>query len=100
MSATVLASVALASEVTTLKLGGTFTVTGQTGIAPGASSRTTGTFVATARRDAGPWYLVKRGRTDAHGHFKAVIKPSLRGTYTLRLTTPDERVITFLLRVT
>jgi hypothetical protein len=100
VSATVLASVALGGGLTTIKLGDAFTVNGQTSSAPGTRVRATGSFVASARRGAGAWYLVKKGRTDAQGHFTATIRPSLRGTYTFRLLTPDKRVITFLLRVT
>jgi hypothetical protein len=100
MSTSVLASPALGAHVTTLELGSTLTVSGQTSSAPGTRVRATGTFIATARRGNGPWYLVKKGRTDASGHFKATIKPSMRGSYTFRLVTPDKRTLIYLLRIT
>ncbi len=91
--AAILAAPGGASRTTTMQLGSTVTFTGQTGsrVGSGTRVRATGTVVLTARWGSRGWYLVVRVHTDGAGRYRARMHPSHRGTYTIRIRTPDNR---------
>src|SRR5437764_15292523 len=86
-------------QAKTLHLGETFLGTGQTGSAPGRSTRAVGFVVVHGRWDGGPWRIVTRTRTDRHGRYRFAIRPHHRGLLTLRIVLPDRRPQGYLLRV-
>jgi hypothetical protein len=64
------------------------TLTGQTlGSRPGR--HVTGRVFATARWNQGAQYAVATPKTDASGRWRVSFHPSHRGSYTLRILTPD-----------
>jgi hypothetical protein len=100
-AAVTLSSVAAAAtEVRTLSLGSTFTVTGLTGSLPGHSGRATGLVVVVKSWDGGEHRLITTALTDSHGRYRVAVKLTRRGLLTLRIIPPDEHAITYLLRIT
>lgn len=81
-----------------VSLGGTFTVSGQTGSVSGAR-RSTGRVVMSGRWDAGPWRVVASARTDSKGRYRIAIKLHRRGILHLRITPPDGDDHLFVLHV-
>jgi hypothetical protein len=97
--ATLSAVAAAATEVRTLPLGSTFTVTGLTGSLPGHSVRATGVVVVVKSWDRGEHRLITTALTDSHGHYLVAVKLTRRGLLTLRIIPPDKHATTYLLRV-
>ena len=83
----------------TLTLGATFIASGQTGSEPGKHQRALGTVFVRGRYGTGAWLLLKTTRTDATGHYRFTLRPSMRGVLTLRITPPDRRSRRYVLRV-
>lgn len=93
------AAVAAGAPVTkTTSVGGTFTVSGRTGSAPGAGPAT-GRVVMSGHWDDGPWRVVASARTDAGGRYRLSIKLHRRGILHLRVTPPDGDDHLFVLHV-
>ena len=97
--ATLSAIAAARTEVRTLPLGSTFTVTGLTGSLPGHSVRATGLVVVVKSWDGGEHRLITTARTDSHGHYRVAIKLTRRGLLSLRIVPPDKHVLLYLIRV-
>jgi hypothetical protein len=97
--ATLLAVAAAATEVRTLPLGSTFTVTGQTGSLPSHSVRATGLVVVVKSWDRGEHRFITTALTDSHRHYLVAVKLTRRGWLTLRVIPPDKHATTYLLRV-
>jgi hypothetical protein len=95
----VTAAAASATTVQTLRLGGTFTVTGQTGSAPG-KARAVGIVVVRKSWDGSTFADFTKARTDAQGRYRVVITPKRRGLLRLRIVPPDKHVVSFVLQVT
>jgi hypothetical protein len=95
----VTAAAASATTVQRLRLGGTFTVTGQTGSAPG-KARAVGIVVVRKSWDGSTFADFTKARTDAHGRYRVVITPKRRGLLRLRIVPPDKHVVSFVLQVT
>jgi hypothetical protein len=96
---TLLALPALTRATTyTLRLGDTFTATGQTATVGG--KRATG-FVRVVGRwgSTGVWRYVTTTRTDSAGRYRFRVKPDRRGVLTLRITPPDKQDKQLVLRV-
>jgi hypothetical protein len=94
-----LAGVALgAPSVMTTSIGGTFTVSGRTGSAPGAGPAT-GAVVMSGRWNGGAWRVVASAHTNARGRYRLTITVHRRGTLHLRVTPPDGDDHSFVLRV-
>jgi hypothetical protein len=83
---------------TTIPLGSTYTITGQT--APRNGRRITGTVTLAGKLNSGPWLVLARTRTNASGFFKLAISPTRRGRLQLRLATPDHQVRRVTLTIT
>jgi hypothetical protein len=95
------AGAALASGAPTTKsvrIGGTFTVSGRTGSAFGAGPAT-GAVVMSGRWNVGPWHVIASSHTDFGGRYRITIKLSRRGTLHLRVSPPDGDDHLFVLRV-
>jgi hypothetical protein len=84
---------------TTLPLGATYTITGQTARAPG-SGRATGRVVLTGRLNGGPWRFIAQTFTNRDGMYRLKVKPTRRGRLELRLRTPDHGETHVVLTVT
>jgi hypothetical protein len=87
-----------ASAAQRVSLGGTFTVSGQTGSAPGAGPAR-GRVVMSGRWDAGQWRVLTSSRTDSRGRYRITIKLHRRGILHLRVTPPDGDDHLFVLHV-
>jgi hypothetical protein len=83
---------------TTIPVGSTYTITGQT--APRNGRRVTGTVTLAGKLNSGPWLLLARTQTTASGTYKLMIRPTRRGRLQLRLTTPDRQVRRVTLTIT
>ncbi len=83
---------------TTIPLGSTYTITGQT--APRNGRRVTGTVTLAGKLNSGPWMFLARTRTNASGSYKLAIRPTRRGRLQLRLSTPDQQVRRVTLTIT
>lgn len=69
-------------------------LTGQTlGSRPGRPMM--GHVFATARWNDGPQYVVATPRTDSSGRWRVGFYPSHRGSYKLRILTPDSAVLMY-----
>ena len=90
---------AAAGQDFSLKLGGTFTVTGRTGSAPGKTTRAVGKVVVSGRWGAGPWRVITTTTTDSAGNYRLAIKPHHRGDLTLRIAPPDHHPRRYVLHV-
>jgi hypothetical protein len=97
--ATLSAAAAAATEVRTLPLGSTFTVTGLTGSLPGHSVRATGLVVVVKSWDGGEHRLITTALTDSHGHYRVAIKLTRHGLLTLRIIPPDKHAFQYVIRV-
>lgn len=84
---------------TTMPLGSTYTITGQT-FPFGGSAHATGRVILAARVNGGPWQFVAQTTTRSDGTYRVKIKPTRRGRIDLRLSTPDHRVSRVVLTVT
>jgi hypothetical protein len=73
--------------------------TGRTGSKPGSSVRAAGRVVAAASWQHHAWYAVAARRTDAQGRYRVKFKPSHRGSYLVRIWTPDGRTTRYLVNV-
>jgi hypothetical protein len=92
---------AQAAHVLRIQLHTHVDFTGHTGsvVGSGSPARATGTVVVWARRGHGPWYVVMRTSTDAAGRYRARFQPTRRGTYTVRLATPDRASTIYIIHV-
>lgn len=90
---------AQATTIRTMSLGSTYTVRGQTGSLGGGSVPATGLVVVQSKWGRGAWHRLTTTQTDAHGAYRFSIKPAHRGLLAIRITPPDQRVQSFLLRV-
>jgi len=86
-------------DVTVMKLGSTFTVTGRTGSAPGKHTRAVGPVRVFGRWNGGTWHVISMTRTDQAGNYVFRLTPQQRGNLTLRIATPDHRPRRLLLHV-
>jgi hypothetical protein len=84
---------------TTIPLGATYTIMGQTG-APDGRRRATGTVTLTGKLNGGPWLFLARTQTTTDGTYRLTIKPTRRGRLLLRLATPDHQVRRVMLTIT
>jgi hypothetical protein len=89
---------ASASTVRSLRLGGTFIVTGQTGGDPG-KSRAVGTVFVRQSWDGKTFSLLERTRTDSLGRYRVSITPQHRGLLRLRIVPPDKHLVPYVLQV-
>ncbi len=92
-------SVAVATEIFSMKLGSTFTITGRTGSASGTHTRAVGKVVLSARWGAGPWHVLKTATTDTAGNYRFAVTPRRRGDLSLRIAPPDHHARRYLLHV-
>jgi hypothetical protein len=84
---------------TTIPLGTSYTIMGQTG-APDGRRRATGSVVLTGKLNGGPWIFLARTHTSTDGTYRVTIKPTRRGRLLLRLATPDHQVRRVTLTIT
>ncbi len=84
---------------TTIPLGATYTIVGQTG-APDGHRRATGTVTLTGKLNGGAWLFLARTQTSTDGTYRLTIKPTRRGRLLLRLATPDHQVRRVTLTIT
>ncbi len=84
---------------TTIPLGATYTITGQTTGAPG-HGRATGMVTLTGKLNGGSWLFLARTQTSTDGTYRLTIKPTRRGRLVLRLATPDHQVRRVTLTIT
>jgi len=82
-----------------MKLGSTFTITGQTGSEAGTQTRAVGKVLLAGRWGVGPWRLLTTTSTDSAGKYRFTIKPRRRGDLTLRITPPDHQARRYVLHV-
>ena len=83
---------------TTMRLGSTYTITGQTAAVSG-HARATGKVVVTGRLNGGVWRFITQTHTLRNGTYKLRVKPTRRGRLELRIATPDHRVSRVVLTV-
>jgi hypothetical protein len=93
------AAPAQAARTLTMALHTHLTFTGLTGSKPGAVARATGRIFVTASWRHGPWYAVATPRTDHNGRYRAQFKPTRRGSYVVKIRTPDGRTTTYFVHV-
>jgi hypothetical protein len=82
-----------------MKLGSTFTVTGQTGSAAGKHTRAVGKVVLSGRWGVASWRVIATTVTDTDGNYRFTITPRRRGNLTLRIAPPDHNVRRYVLHV-
>ena len=92
-------SVAVATEIFSMKLGSTFTITGRTGSASGTHTRAVGKVVLSGRWGVGAWHVLKTTTTDSAGNYRFVVKPRRTGDLSLRIAPPDHDGRRYLLHV-
>jgi hypothetical protein len=85
---------ARARDTYKLDLGGYLVFSGQTGSGSSREGprRAAGRVFVTATWNAHPRYTVAAPLTDGAGRYRFVFKPTRRGTYRLRVVTPDKAV--------
>lgn len=99
VGAALLSTTASATDVRTLTLGSTLTITGQTGSLPGKTTRATG-LVAIVKSWAGdPTLFHTWARTDTQGRYKVAMMPPHRGLLTVIITPPDKHRVRYLFRI-
>jgi hypothetical protein len=86
-------------DVTTMKLGSAFTITGKTGSVAGTHARATGKVVVSGRWDDGRWHVLVALLTDHAGNYTFTIRPHHRGRLLLRIAPPDHHSRRYLLHV-
>jgi hypothetical protein len=90
---------ASALDVTTMKLGSTFAITGKTGSIQGKHARAIGKVVVSGRWGSGQWHVLTTTATDRAGNYQFSITPHRRGNLTLRIAPPDHHPRRYLLHV-
>ncbi len=84
---------------TTVKLGASYTISGQTGATQPGAPRATGSVTLTGRWLGGPSRVLVRTTTGADGRYQLSVRPGHRGKLELRLATPDHRTARVVLTV-
>lgn len=87
------------ADVTSMKLGSTFTITGQTGSMHGKHVRALGKVIVSGRWGTDRWHVLVVVKTDRAGNYQLSIRPQHRGNLTLRITPPDHHPQRYLLHV-
>jgi hypothetical protein len=75
----------------TMRLGSTYTITGETDSLDRSGKRIRGVVTLAGRWDGGRWHVITRTRTHGNGLYQIVVRPGRRGVLRLRLDTPDRR---------
>lgn len=83
--------VAAGPDVTVMRLGSTFTVTGRTGSVHG-HVRAVGKVVVSGRWGGARWHVLTTTVTDRAGNYQFTLKPHHRGNLTLRIAPPDHQL--------
>jgi hypothetical protein len=84
----------------TMRLGSTYTITGETSSLNRSGKRTRGVVTLAGRWDGGRWHVITQTRTHGDGLYRVVVRPGRRGVLHLRLDTPDRRSFQVVLTVT
>jgi hypothetical protein len=83
----------------TMRLGSTYTITGETDSLDRSGNRVRGVVTLVGRWDGGRWHLITRTRTHGNGLYRIAVRPVRRGVLQLRLDTPDRRSFQVVLTV-